>query len=112
MNAPRTTALLALPSPDGNRVIANRAYQAQSFGLIPIQKSQKRKLQRRSRIELMVISQALFLHEVIGISAEPVDVFFRLFKEGAHDEINQIGRQMPNKSQAVDRKSTRLNSSH
>src|ERR1035438_6014682 len=82
----------------------------------------KRKLQRRSRIELMVISQALFLHEVIGISAEPVDVFFRLFKEGAHDEINQIGRQMPNKSQAVgenfatkqmqtfpvDRKNTRL----
>src|SRR5208282_5966582 len=101
MNAPRTTALLALPSPDGNCVIANRAYQAQPLGLIPIQKSQKRRLQRRSRIELVVISQAVFLHEVIGISAEPVDVFFRFFKEGAHDEINQIGRQMANESSAV-----------
>jgi len=65
LNALRRSALLALPSPDGNCVIANRAYQAQSLCLVPIQKSQKRKLQGRSRIELMVIGQAVFLYEVI-----------------------------------------------
>jgi hypothetical protein len=100
LNAPRRVALLALPSPDGNCVIANRAYQAQSLGLVPIEKSQKRRLQRRGRIESVIISQAVFLHEVIVISAETISAILRLFKEGPSTKSTRSA-QMPNESPAV-----------